>query len=390
MAGLGPIEAGSREDLAVLPTLPGRDYHAADVFEAERVWVFAHGWVCVGRDEHLQDPGDYLTREVLGEPIFLVRGRDGEVCAFANSCRHRGTRLLDGEGSVRSAITCPYHAWTYGLDGALLATPNIGEDDDPGRDRLGLWGIRLERHDGFLFVNLDGEAPPLDSMIHGMTDSPVELQRYGIDELRVGGRRTYDVAANWKIVVENYHECLHCPSVHPELVKIVPLYRRGEVEEEGQTLGNTMGHGLTSFTSSGLSSLPPLPGLTDGDLTTFYGVYVFPNLILNYHRETVNAVSLFPDGPERTHVVSEFLFRPETIEADGFDPSEVVDFRHLVATQDWTVCELAQRGIRSRCYEHGIYPRQEKYLYGFNQRYLDTRDGGSRTTETSTPQMSRA
>jgi Rieske 2Fe-2S family protein len=365
-----PIE----HPVALLPTLPGRAYHATDVYEAEGERVFAHGWVCVGRDEHVPAPGDYLTREVLGEPIFVMRGKDGVLRAFANACRHRGTRLLDGEGSVRSAIKCPYHAWTYGLDGALLGSPNVREEDGLERQRFGLWEVGLDRHDGFLFVNLDGEAKPLHSMLEEMADSPLELERYGVGELRVGGRRTYDVAANWKILVENYHECLHCPSVHPELVKIVPLYRRGEVEEEGQALGNTMGHGLTSFTMSGLSSLPSLPGVTDTDVSTFYGVYVFPNLILNYHSETVNAVYLYPEGPGRTQVVSEFLFRPETIEADGFDPSEVVQFRDLVATQDWTVCELAQRGVRSRFYEHGVYPRHEKYLYGFNQRYLDARD----------------
>jgi Rieske 2Fe-2S family protein len=359
---------------ALLPTLPGRDYHEADVHELERERVFAHGWVCVGRDEHLPGPGAYLTREVMGEPVFVIRGKDGDVHAFANTCRHRGTRLLDGQGTVRSAIKCPYHAWTYGFDGALLGSPNVGRDDGLERELFGLWEIGLERHDGFLFVNVDGEAASLRSTLDTMPDSPLPLQRYGVGELRVGGRRTYDVAANWKVLVENYHECLHCPGVHPELVKIVPLYRRGEVEEEGQALGNTMGHGLTSFTASGLSSLPPLPGLTEKDLNTFYGVYLFPNLILNYHSETVNAVYLYPDGPERTLVTSEFLFRPETIESDGFDPSEVVAFRDLIAKQDWTVCELAQRGIRSRFYEHGVYPRHEKYLYDFNQRYLDARD----------------
>jgi Rieske 2Fe-2S family protein len=286
--------------------------------------------------------------------------------------------LLDGEGSVRSAITCPYHAWTYGLDGSLLGTPNVTDREGLPRDRFGLWEIPLDTHDGFLFVNLDGRAEPLRSTLESMPDSPLELERYGLDELRVGASRVYDVAANWKIVVENYHECLHCPTVHPELVKLVPLYRRGEVEEEGQMLGNTMGHGLTSFTATGLSSLPSLPGQSEEDVHTFYGVYVLPNLILNYHSETVNAVTIYPEGPQRTTVMSEFLFRPEAIGADGFDPSEVVDFRDLIAKQDWVVCELAQRGVRSRFYEHGVYPRQEKYLHAFNERYLQARDRGTR------------
>ena len=249
----------------------------------------------------------------------------------------------------------------------------MGERDGLVREEFGLWRVRLETHDGFVFVNLDGSAEPLRTMFASMTESPLELERYGVGELRVGARREYDVAANWKVIVENYHECLHCPTVHPELVKIVPLYRTGEVEEEGQMLSNTMGHGLTSFTMTGLSTLPPLPGLSEQDRHTFYGVYVMPNLILNYHAETVNAVTLYPDGPERTIVVSEFLVRPETIAA-GLDMSDVVDFRDLVAKQDWVVCELAQRGVRSRFYDHGVYPRQEKYLHAFNQRYREMRD----------------
>ena len=172
---------------------------------------------------------------------------------------------------------------------------------------MGLWPIRLEEWEGFVFLNLDGQAPPLGEVVATQPDSPTELARYAVGDLRVGARREYDVAANWKIVVENYHECLHCPTVHPELVKIVPLYRSGEVEEEGQILGNSMGHGLTSFTASGLSTLPTLPGLDEVDEHTFYGVYLFPNLILNYHSETVNAVTIEPAPSDRTRVISEFL-----------------------------------------------------------------------------------
>jgi Rieske 2Fe-2S family protein len=364
-----------RERSSLQPTLPGRDYTSAEVYEVERERVFVRGWVCVGREEHVPTAGDFVTREVLGEPVFLLRGDDRGVRAFANACRHRGTRLLDGVGTVRGAIKCPYHAWTYAFDGHLLGAPNVHERDGLVKDAFGLWEIRSERWGGFVFVNLDAAAPPLRAQLEAMPDSPLGLERYAVGALRIGATRVYDVAANWKLVVENYHECLHCPTVHPDLVRLVPLYRTGEVEEEGQTLGNSMGHGLTSFTETGLSSLPSLPGLTEEDVHTFYGVYVLPNLILNYHSETVNAVTIYPTGPERTTVVSEFLFRPETIGEAGFDPSEVVDFRDLVAKQDWVVCELAQRGVRSRFYTSGVYPRQEKYLREFNDRYLAARDG---------------
>lgn len=354
------------------PTLPGRDYHAPDVFAVDRERVFAESWVCVTRSEVLDTAGSYVAPEVAGEAIIIIRDKDGALRAFANTCRHRGTLLLEGEGQVK-AITCPYHAWTYGLDGRLLGSPNVHREDGIDPERIGLWEIALTQWDGFVFVNVDGSAAPLAERLAGEPDSPLQLERYRVGELRVGARREYDVAANWKIVVENYHECLHCPTVHPELVKIVPLYRRGEVEEEGQILGNSMGEGLTSFTSTGTSSLPPLPGLDEADVHTFYGVYVFPNLIINYHSETVNAVTIHPLGPERTRVVSEFLFARDTVDTAGFDPSEVVDFRDLVALQDWTVCERAQRGVRSRFYANGLYPRQERWIASFNERYLRER-----------------
>jgi Rieske 2Fe-2S family protein len=354
------------------PTLPGTDYHAPSVFDVERERIFARTWICVGRGEDLPEPGDYRVREVAGEQLIVLRGDDGALRAFADTCRHRGTLLLEGEGHVRRAITCPYHAWTYGFDGRLLGTPNVHPSDGIDRDAMGLWSVRLEEWDGFAFVNLDPAAAPLHDRLAGDPDSPLQLARYRVGDLRVGARRTYDVAANWKIVVENYHECLHCPTVHPELVKIVPLYRSGEVEEDGQLLGNSMGEGLTSFTASGVSSLPPLPGITDQDVHTFYGVYVFPNLILNYHSETVNAVRIEPLGPERTRVESEFLFAPQTF-GPGFDPSEVVGFRDLVARQDWEVCELAQRGVRSRFYTAGLYPRQERWIAMCNRTYLEAR-----------------
>jgi Rieske 2Fe-2S family protein len=145
------------------------------------------------------------------------------------------------------------------------------------------------------------------------------------------------------------------------------------IEKEGW-FGNTLIEGGTSFTFDGHSKLPPLPGIDDIDRHAYYGFALFPTLLINCHSDCVMTYQLWPVSVDRTIVVSEFLFRPETIDAPGFDPSEVVDFRDLVAGQDWVVCELAQRGVRSRFYEHGVYPRQEKYLHAFNQAYLAARD----------------
>jgi Rieske 2Fe-2S family protein len=180
------------------------------------------------------------------------------------------------------------------------------------------------------------------------------------------------VAANWKILIENYNECLHCPTVHPQLATIVPIYRRGEVEEEpGQNgNGNQLREGLTSFTPSGRSRLPSLPGLDPADLGTFYGVTLLPNLIVNYHSDTVSTFLLQPAGPDQTVVTCHYLFAPESVAAPDFDPSEVVEFRHQLALQDWAVCENAQRGSRSRGYlQGGVLPYADRFLHTFHKEY---------------------
>ena len=353
-------------------TLPPAAYASPEVFDWEIEHFFEGSWMCIGRvaDLGVASPGDQVAVQVGRQSFLLVRGDDGAVRAFHNICRHRGHELLQvGEQRTQRGIKCPYHAWVFGLDGDCRATPRF---DMEGFDKSEwpLMGARLEEWHGWLFLNASGDAGSFEEQLGNLE---VVIDGYRPEDLRLGARHEYELAANWKIVVENYHECLHCPTVHPELVRIMPLYRTGEVEEEGQTLGNSMGE-LTSFTASGLSSLPPLPGLDDVDRHTFYGVYVFPNLILNYHSETVNTVTIHPLGPDRTRVVSEFLFHPATVVADGFDPSDVLGFRDLVAQQDWEVCERAQAGVRSRYYTNGWYPRQERWIAAFNERYLAARE----------------
>jgi glycine betaine catabolism A len=162
--------------------------------------------------------------------------------------------------------------------------------------------------------------------------------------------------------------------VHPELVKIVPVYRRGEVEEEpGQNgNGNQLRDGLTSFTDRGRSDLPHLPGLQAGDLGMFYGVTLLPNLIVNYHSDTVSTFLLLPEGPAETRVVCHYLFTPETVAAAELGRSEVVEFRHKLALQDWAVCERAQRGSRSRGYRGGgILPYADRFLHAFHAQYRE-------------------
>ena len=221
-------------------------------------------------------------------------------------------------------------------------------------------------------MNLTRDAPrPLREQMGEGAESLMMFERFKLDELRIGVRIVYEVEANWKIVVENYNECLHCPTVHPELVQVVPLFRFGEVwDEVTRDDGNWMRDGATSFTVRGESELPKLPDLQPEDYSMYYGAYQFPNLMLNLHPDCVMYYVGYPTGPGHTTVVSEYLFRPETIaEPELFKPEPVVELWDLISKQDWDVCQRAQTGVGSRAFTTGVYPRQDRFLYDFNERY---------------------
>ncbi|HEX6130922.1 MAG TPA: aromatic ring-hydroxylating dioxygenase subunit alpha [Actinomycetota bacterium] len=368
-----PIRYDER-DWRPRPTLGGDDYTSAEVWEQERETIWFGDWVCLGRSEEVEHPGDYVVRNLAGESIFVTRNEDGELQGFYNVCSHRGTKFLDDEperGHVRKAFKCPYHAWTYDLSGRLIGTPNVREDELFDRSAYPLHGFAVEEYAGFLFVNLSPEPRPLRDWMNEGAESVSMFERFRMEELRVGVRIVYEVAANWKIVVENYNECLHCPSVHPELVQVVPLFRFGEVwDEETRDDGNWMKDGATSFTISGASQLPKFPDLLPEDYQMYYGAYQFPNLMLNLHPDCVMYYIGYPRGPKHTTVVSEYLFRPETIaDPEVFKPEPVVELWDLISKQDWEVCERAQTGVGSRAFTTGVYPRQDRFLYDFNERY---------------------
>ena len=355
------------------PTLAGHDYTSLEVYDEERERIWWGDWVAIGRSEEVANPGDYAVKDLAGESIFLVRGHEGELNGFYNVCSHRGTKFLDDEakGNARKAFRCPYHAWTFDLNGRLIGTPNVREDEFFDRSRYPLHRFAVGEYAGFVFANLSREPRPLMEALTDGAETITAFERFRMEELRIGMRLVYEVAANWKIVVENYNECLHCPTIHPELVQVVPLFRFGEVwDEETRDDGNAMMEGATSFTMTGRSELPKLHGLAPEDYTMYYGSYEFPNLMLNLHPDCVMYYLGFPKGPGHTQVVSEFLFRPEVIDdPDVFKPEPVVEFWDLISKQDWEVCARAQTGVGSRAFTTGVYPRQDRFLYWFNEEY---------------------
>jgi glycine betaine catabolism A len=311
-----------------------------------------------------------------------VRNLTGELRGFYNVCSHRGTKFLDdceGTGKVKKAFKCPYHAWSFDLDGNLVASPNVHEDDAFDRADYPLYNFAVDEYAGFVFVNLTTGTPrPLMEALLDGAETITAYDRFRMAELRPGARIVYEVKANWKIVVENYNECLHCPQIHPELVSVIPLYRFGEVwDDETTDAGNRMVDEATNFSVTGKSALPQLPGLDPDDYHMYYGSYEFPNLMVNLHPDSMMTYIAMPKGPNHTTVVSEFFFRPETIAAPDFDPSPVIEFWDLISKQDWAVVERAQKGVSSRAFTRGVYPRQDRFLYWFNEEWR-TRMGRER------------
>jgi Rieske 2Fe-2S family protein len=362
--------AATRAPFESARTLPAACYTSDEVFRLEQAELFGRMWLCVGRAADLPNAGDFFTLDVGAERILVVRGGDATLRAFFNVCRHRGSRIVDepcGEGLER--LRCPYHAWTYALDGRLTHAPRMGASF--ARDPFSLVPLRLGVFWGFLFVNLDDRAEPLE---RAMADLP-DLSRYQMGELRRGRRVEYEVAANWKFLCENYSECYHCPGVHPQLFRISDYLEPGARQLESGACFNggamALRAGFSTMSMSGRSQLPQIPGLSAEDHRQVLYYLVYPNLLLSPHPDYVLTHTIWPQGPARSRVVCEWLFTPEAVAEKGFDPVDVVEFWDLTNRQDWGLCERAQAGASSRGYRQGPYQSTEDCVYTFDRWYAD-------------------
>ncbi len=344
------------------PTLH-RDFYFSDrIFQEERERIFWREWFCAGREEDLPESGNYLSLDVAGESILVVRTRDGSLAAHYNVCRHRGSRLLaEGQGSLTGSIRCPYHAWTYNLDGSLRSAPYLDEQNEFTRAELGLHPVGIEQWGGFFFLNLSPSEASSRGYSLGVQLGPVpeRVQRYPLSELRSGGRLVYEVAANWKVLLENYNECYHCGPVHPELCRLVPAFKQRGGSDLDWERGIPHREGAWTFTASGTTNRAPFDGLDEDEPIRHKGELVYPNLMLSLSAEHVTAFYLQPEGPSRTTIVCDFLFHPADIAKLDFDPSDAVDFWELVNRQDWAICESVQRGMTSRVFHTGYYAPME-------------------------------
>lgn len=364
------------------PSLPSAAYVTEESFRRERDRIFLREWICAARAEDVPAPGGHAVIDVMGESILLVRNREGLLKAHYNVCRHRGARLCAAEGEKdwgfaptggvtgNGLIRCPYHQWSYDLDGRLVAAPLMGEAGGFDRSGFSLYPVGVAEWGGFVFLHLapeaEGGAPPIAAQLG---EAPRRLANYPLDRLVTARTITYDVAANWKVILENYNECYHCPGVHPELCEVVPEFRVDGGIHLDWELGVPHREGAWTYTASGTTSRAPFPGLSEEEKVRHKGELLYPNLMLSVSADHVAAFVLKPLAHDRTEIACRFLFHPEEMAKPGFDPADAVDFWHLVNRQDWFVCERVQAGMSSRPHTRGFYAPIEDYSVDIRRYY---------------------
>jgi choline monooxygenase len=342
----------------VRASLPWAWYTDPTVLEREREAIFRRAWQYAGHVGQLpaEGPGAFAAR--AGDiPVVVTRDRNGALRAFLNVCRHRGSVLLEDE-AARATLQCPYHAWTYGLDGRLLRAPRAEREDGFEADALGLQAGAVERWGHFVFVNLDPHAGPL---AEALGRAPELLSEAGIevDELRFHHRAESAAAANWKVVCENYLECYHCPTAHPGFSALVEV---GEDAYELAEAGELVLAQIGAVRADGRAPFSP-----HGEIESGVFLFVWPNLTVNVlpGRPNLSLGPVWPDGPERTARALDYFFAPD---ADPQWVEELVAWDDQVGTEDLALVERVQRGVRASGLEAGaLLERSERLVARFDE-----------------------
>jgi len=364
--------------------LAQRFFISPDIFAQEQEQIFSRYWMLIGHQSQIANTGDYFVPPspedcgVAGESLIIIRDQRGTIQGFYNVCRHRGTRLKEDACGHASTIQCPYHAWTYGLDGRLLGAPHM--DEVPGFDKADyfLHPVNLALWEGFIFVNLanvpsastqPGSYTALDKWFARLGD---RFSCWNLQNLRSAKRISYDVRANWKLMFENYSECYHCPGVHPMLSKVSPYDSAENDLTEGPFLGGSMkinkGRSLTMSGNACALAVKDKAEAEEKERVFYYSI--FPNMLLSMHPEYVMVHQLWPQSPGRTLILCDWFFHPDAFGREGFRPEDAIEFWDMTNKQDWHVCELSQQGIASRAYEPGPYSSRENIPAAWDAYYL--------------------
>jgi Rieske 2Fe-2S family protein len=359
-------------------TLEQKYFLSPQIFGQEREKIFSSQWVLVGHQSQIAKPGDYFISELADESLIVVRDKRGQIHGFFNVCRHRGSRLIENRKGQSAAIQCPYHAWTYALDGRLIGVPHMDETPGFNKADYSLRQTQLGIYEGFIFLNLANTSTKRSgyrSLEEWFAPLDGKFSRWNLAALHSAKRIEYDVRANWKLIFQNYSECYHCLGVHPELSKISPYDSAENDLIEGPFLGGFMRIGSDkSLTMSGNACALPVGDFGDEDFRFVFYYSIFPNMLLSLHPDYVMVHQLQPLSPQRTRILCDWFFHPDaagvTTPGDKFDPDDAIGFWDMVNRQDWHVCELSQQGISSQAYEPGPYSARESIPAAWDRYYL--------------------
>jgi len=353
--------------LAQAKPLPPAAYRDPAVFELERRELFGRAWLAVARSDELEDPGAFVRAPITPEGVLVARGADLALYAHFNVCRHRGALVCRAPHGRTEAFVCPYHAWRYELTGRLSSAPGAeGLEGFCAADH-GLSSVSVAEWKGFVFVNLAADPPALAD---ALAPIPEHLQRLHLAPLRIGRRVEHDVAANWKLLIENFQESHHFPSVHPTLERITPFARSSSFIADGAWLGGTMelvDEAETVSVDGQRHGRPLLGGTSESDRRKVYDYFCWPNLLLSAQPDYLLTYRIWPLGPDRSRVTADILFHPGAMR-DGFDPRDVFEFWDVTNREDREICESQQIGVASQGFGGGRFATSEDGTHAFDRR----------------------
>jgi choline monooxygenase len=352
--------------LAEAATMPAEWYWYSGVAELERQAVFARTWQFVGRAEQLRDPGQYITAEVAGEPIVVVRGADNQLRTFFNVCRHHAAAVMtEPEGCVQH-LRCPYHGWTYGLDGALKGMTDFEGVRDFDRAEHSLVPVKVDTWERFVFVNLDPQAAPLREFLGKMAEWAAPL---GIGTLQFAERRRYTLNCNWKVYVDNYLDGgYHVPHLHKGLNSVID-YADYTIENAERCCAQIAPLRSRSHADAAAAAT------RQGDRA--YYLWQYPNFMINWYEGVMDTNLVLPAGsPDRCEVIFDFYFARADAIAAQFN-AESIEVSERVQDEDVAICESVQRGLKSRAYRAGrLSVRREAGEHLFHRLlYADLKSG---------------
>ena len=352
-------------------SLPPACYTSEDWFAREMARLFASGWVGIGRRDQWRNAGDFITVEFAGTPLVVVQDTDGRLNALSNTCLHRSSLLAEGPGNCR-ALVCPFHGWSYGLDGTLVSAPRMESATAFDPDSLCLPRFALAECDGFVFVNLATEPDPLEDMLADFSDLHAP---WSLSTLVSGRSRTFDVNCNWKLFNEVFNEYYHLPYVHPGSISHYypePDPADGVIGEFTTQFGETSANPAVLGDSQELA-FPNIPGLEGRDARGTRYTWVYPNLTFAASTDCLWMYHVFPLAAARTRVVQTVCFPPETVALPDFEARARLYYHRfdVAIDEDIPALERQQRGMSSPVAGQGRFSTLEPSVGNFACWYAD-------------------